>query len=87
MIQVKHLLKTLQVHGIIHRTSQTDDLKTYKVEVGYVLSHLGVEVEEISYDRTMPEYLWVVANSSWLQLELKDLLYSNFKVSQLIEIF
>jgi hypothetical protein len=87
MINIKHFLKTLQQHHIIKKQSETSEIKKYKVGSDFNIMYNLAYIEEISYDRTMPEFLWIVTNNSWQQLQISKLSYNDFKIYQKLEIF
>jgi hypothetical protein len=88
MIDIKHFLKSLQEHGIITKESETSEIKKYKVESGFVIMYKSKTVAEISYDRTMSEFLWIFCNIfSWKQLTISEISYDDFSIYKTLEIF
>ena len=87
MFHIKHFLKSLQHHKIITKHSTTSEIKKYKINTGFVILYDSDTIHEISYDRTMPEFLWIFANNSWKQLVISSLSYRNFGIFEKLEIF
>jgi hypothetical protein len=87
MLKIKHFLKSLQHHGVITKQSETSEIKKYKTESDFSIMHNSANITEISYDRTMPEFLWIVSNNSWKQLDIPLLHYKDFQIYEKMEIF
>ena len=86
MLNIKHFLKTLQNHKIIIKHSETVEIKKYKGNDGFVIMYNSEIIVEISYDRTMPEFIWIFTNN-WKQVSIATLEYTNFGIFKQLEIF
>jgi hypothetical protein len=87
MFHIKHFLKSLQHHNAITKHSATSEIKKYRVNGEFVVIYDFNLIVEISYDRTMPEFLWILSNNGWQQLTIAALHYRNFVVYQKSDIF